>query len=514
MKGYFGYDTTSGLKPVLSRWDFFLLLWMILLNIALGYRINILSLLGLYLGFKLLPILSPALYKTLIVIYSIVGFIYAPTGVIYGPPDVNVVGSFLYTTPEESIGFIKQTPFYIFILSLIVLLLGLFLVTEKKSPSHKIPRRVFYSFIIAFLAIVAVGLIKKNRIDLPAYRFVSELSSAYYTVTKQNQSYAAIMQNKPIWAPIVKKRQYHTYLLIVGESVRRDYLHSFGGKFDNTPWLDQVPATIFTNYISAGPATVISLTNTLVFKQNKEKQLNNSIVTLAEKSGFETWWLSNQGVKSHSDSPIARIAKSANHTVFINPGKADYSSSSFDENLLPHLEDALNNPASDKLIILHLMGSHPRACDRTQGLFDINVGSKELSCYVKSIGMTDTFLSKTAAIVKRHTDNWTMMYFSDHGLSYVDRNSASAYLTHGDKTKENYQVPFFIINSDSTERSVVSQPRSALDFLTTFSEWLNIEDKSITNRCNMLSDDDCHVRHDVYDFNEKVQNYETLPSVP
>ena len=502
------------IKPLFSKWDFFLVAWLSVLTLSLGYKINIIPLLALFVGAKLLAKTSQLLYKLLVVIYSLIGFLYAPTGIIYGSPDVNVVGSFLYTTSEESIGYLKQTPYYAFLLGLIVLMLGIALTIEKKSTHAVASKKSFIMLSLFFIVLVSFGPIKKNRIDLSAYRFINDLVTAYRTVSTQNQGYAAIMQKKPIWQPVIKSRRYHTYLLVIGESVRRDYVHAFGGQFNNTPWLDSVPATLFYNYISAGPATVISLTNTLVYKQDREKQLNNSVVTLAEKSGFETWWLSNQGVKSHSDSPIARIAKSANHTGFINTGKADYSAASSDENLLPLLAEALKNPAGDKLIILHLMGSHPRACDRTQGRFDSDIGSKELSCYVTSIAMTDSLLHKANQLLSNATANWTMMYFSDHGLSYIDKNSSRAYLTHGDNTKQNYQVPFFILSSDSTQRHVISQRRSGLDFLSTFAQWLNIDDPAITSRCSMLSKSDCDEVNTVYDFNEQLTNYAALPSIP
>jgi len=449
----------------------------------------------------------------LIAIFSVIGLLYAPTGVIYGPPDVNVVGSFLYTTPEESLGFIKQTPYYVIILGLAIFILGIVLI-RNRSLLPAISKKFRVITTVIFVLIFSIGPLTKKRINLPALRFISDLSTAYHAVSRQNQDYAAIMQKKPIWHPSVGQRHYQTYILVIGESVRRDYVHAFGGQYANTPWLDKAPATLFTNYLSAGPATVISLTNTLVYKADREKQLNNSIVTLAEKSGLDTWWLSNQGVKSHSDSPIARIAKSANHTSFINQGKADYSAASSDENLLPLLENVLKNHNGNNLIILHLMGSHPRACDRTQGRFTQDIGSPELSCYSQSIAMTDALLSKVSALAQHYTKSWTMMYFSDHGLSYVDRHTSSAYLTHGDKTKQNYEVPFFILNSDATQQKVIRQRRSALDFLTTFSQWLRVQDAQIPNSCNMLSDDNCDDVHDVFDFNEKLQNYDTLPSVP
>lgn len=94
------------------------------------------------------------------------------------------------------------------------------------------------------------------------------------------------------------------------------------------------------------------------------------------------------------------------------------------------------------------MGSHPQACVRTRDQYDINTSAKEISCYSKSIAMTDCLLAQIHEMVKRDGGDWSMMYFSDHGLSYINKGTAGAYLTHGDKTRENYDVPFFTVDKD------------------------------------------------------------------
>ncbi len=47
-----------------------------------------------------------------------------------------------------------------------------------------------------------------------------------------------------------------------------------------------------------------------------------------------------------------------------------------------------------QLIVLHLMGSHPQACDRTQGKYETFVQPKETSCYLYTMTQTDDLLRK------------------------------------------------------------------------------------------------------------------------
>ena len=106
-----------------------------------------------------------------------------------------------------------------------------------------------------------------------------------------------------------------------------------------------------------------------------------------------------------------------------------------------------------------------------------------------------------------------MMYFSDHGLSYINKDTAGAYLTHGDKTRENYDVPFFILDKNQTDKATVPVRRSGLRFLETFAQWLKIRTPGIADSCDMLSAEDCSNEHQVLNFKGQLMNYDGLPSV-
>ena len=78
----------------------------------------------------------------------------------------------------------------------------------------------------------------------------------------------------------------------------------------------------------------------------------------ANHAGFKTYWLSNQGKGNPKTSVISVIANMAQHkkwNEFIG----------YDEELLPFLDNALNdNSSNKKLIVLHTYGSHEPACNR------------------------------------------------------------------------------------------------------------------------------------------------------
>lgn len=513
---FFKITNCIKIKLFLYKWDLMLLAWVSLLHYSLGYGVKAIYIIAVFCGVKFLFDFSLLAYRVFIVLFLTIGFLYSPIGVIYGCPDVNVIGSFLYTNSDESREFLINTPWYIYITSVMIVLLGMVLLRMPISIRIKSSRARYFTFVFFVVSSLWSPIRQGGYYDLPLpeVRFIKDAYASYQKVIIDKNSYAVIIKNKSIWKTTKKQGQYKTYILVIGESVRRDYVHAFGGKFSNTPWLDSAPATLFSNYISAGPATMISLTNTLSLRAGKKLELNNNIITLASSSGFETWWLSNQGKNGRFDSPVALIGSSADHSEFLKSGSSDDRLFSSDENLLPLLNNALKRNRNNKLIVLHLMGSHPKACIRTNNIYDVDVGSKEISCYIKSIAMTDSLLEKITILAKESGDDWSMMYFSDHGLSYVNKNAPSSYLTHGDKSKENYEVPFFIIGSNSERKEVVHKRRSAIDFMVTFSQWLRVSEPNIPTTCNMLSNQDCNNSSYVLDFKEEILKFDELPSIP
>ncbi|WP_323086858.1 sulfatase-like hydrolase/transferase [Providencia alcalifaciens] len=86
-------------------------------------------------------------------------------------------------------------------------------------------------------------------------------------------------------------------------------MHSYGFPIENTPFTDTIKGYIFDNYISASGSTNLSLSNTL----SLYPKMQNNIISLANKAGFKTFWISRQGTYGKHDGPVASIAKRATH---------------------------------------------------------------------------------------------------------------------------------------------------------------------------------------------------------
>lgn len=75
------------------------------------------------------------------------------------------------------------------------------------------------------------------------------------------------------------KPKYHTYVVVIGESARRDALGAFGGHWDNTPFASSVNGTLFTDYVAASGSTQKSLGLTLNRVVDGKPQFQDNFVT-------------------------------------------------------------------------------------------------------------------------------------------------------------------------------------------------------------------------------------------
>lgn len=305
--------------------------------------------------------------------------------------------------------------------------------------------------------------------------------------------------------------KYANYVLIIGESMRRDYLSMYSYQRDTTPFLASSNGLVMTNYVSAAPNTQTSLLRTLYYYQGENTQYQNNIITLAKQAGFKTYWLSNQGMTGGFDTVAARVGATADETYFTKHF-SDSSININDRKLLPILADKLSQ-RSDKprLFILHLMGSHPEFCQRLTEQSSFDFVNKNMSCYLESLKQTDSLIEDVVKNLQQTQESYSVIYFSDHGLSHSDKGSSRLDLRVGNQYKENYEVPFIKISSDDTTRTHISSPRSAFNFIYGFAQWLNIKEESLDNGYQFFSENADKIK--VFNWHNNI-DFEQLPSDP
>lgn len=488
-----------------------LFLFVCLVHIALGYEFKPIYAFAVFL--LLLAVnTNKFIYLTLVILLAFIAAIYYPTGMLYGEPSFNIATAMLYTDRKESFEFVSNIPYYYYAASFFILLLGYASTRFRFEISNKF-RLVFISiFTIIFLQAPIKTAISDHHFSLldtgiPEVKFLKQSVAAISSTIEEHKRISEMLAKDDDYPKLTSTGEYDTYVIVIGESVRKDLLHSYGFELENTPFLDKVNGKIFTNYISAAPSTVPSLTHTI----SEHVKIQNNIITLAKKASFYTYWISNQGSISGADTPIASIGKRADNPIFIKKGS--FTSNENDNELIPYIDTAIKQQVKGKkLIVVHLMGSHTPACERTNNEYDDFYLSNRVSCYVKSVKNTDRLLNTIYNDLKLSNERWSMMYFADHGVSFSNRDMPSKLdLIHGDEHKENYAVPFFITSYNDVNREFITARISGMNFLSLYSEWLGISLYQKAN-CQFISNQDCKFSNSVLNFKNNVVSFDKLPN--
>ncbi|MFR0160402.1 sulfatase-like hydrolase/transferase [Escherichia coli] len=257
---------------------------------------------------------------------------------------------------------------------------------------------------------------------------------------KEHQRLLSIANTVPYFQLSVRDTGIDTYVLIVGESVRVDNMSLYGYTRSTTPQVEaqRKQIKLFNQAISGVPYTALSVPLSLTADSVLSHDIHNypdNIINMANQAGFQTFWLSSQSAFRQNGTAVTSIAMRAMETVYVR---------GFDELLLPHLSQALQqNTQQKKLIVLHLNGSHEPACSAyPQSSAVFQPQDDQDACYDNSIHYTDSLLGQVFELLKDRRAS--VMYFADHGLER-DPTKKNVYFHGGrEASQQAYHVPMFI----------------------------------------------------------------------
>ncbi|WP_265524941.1 sulfatase-like hydrolase/transferase, partial [Providencia rustigianii] len=210
------------------------------------------------------------------------------------------------------------------------------------------------------ICLVIIALINQSP-----FQFFNESYQSFANLKDEVNSLSDLTK-KSEWGQSELKNsstQYDDYILIIGESVRRDYMGIYGYPIKNTPFLSTVNGTIVEGLTAGGTNTISSLRLMLTSanKTDWEPNYGLNFIDLAKSAGIKTYWLSNQGFIGEYDTPISFIASRSDIKKFIKIG-AYNSSNASDFELISIFKNELNSKVEKKqkrLFVVHLYGSHP-----------------------------------------------------------------------------------------------------------------------------------------------------------
>ncbi len=461
------------------------------------------------------------LFKIFVALSFLLTLFIFPSIVVSGGVTMGYIEACLYTDTQEMSSYFTLVPYWVFGVLLLVLLYSLFLLKQNYLFSCIVKKKYRKIVTLFLLFLVLINPVKKyikyGFLEIEdRYRYSNVILLRYFLNIDSNIRMA--ISNHNFMQEALKKEcdwniinrsnmeSSRNIVVVMGESVRKDFLHSYGFPIENTPFIDSSPNIQFNNCYSIASNTVPSILRTIAFSEDsKEIHLNNNIFSLSKLLGYQTFFISNQGSSGVFDSPISSLGKIADHYIFMNMGDFKSVKCNSDVNMLSYVDSIAKKNIVNKLIVIHMYGSHPSACVSTCNEYDEFIISEDISCYNKSIRNLDFFLKQIYFTLVETNENFDMIYFSDHGVRINENNT----LVHSPNYKQSYEIPLIIWSSNLNEQSKIDAARINSDFMHLFSEILGVETSNIKKEYKFISEqkieNECFIKY-MEKYNKLLDN--------
>ncbi|TCM68141.1 glucan phosphoethanolaminetransferase (alkaline phosphatase superfamily) [Acinetobacter calcoaceticus] len=384
-------------------------------------------------------------------------YIATGTGFLQGRMSIGIVASIFQTNSNEAFEFFSVIQPKFLIYSFVLFAATVFYFYLYK-PAYTVKfKKPFVLFLIVF-----------NLLNL----FLIQTVKAVVKYKNEENILYEANDFTPDWGIKEVKYSYDNQVFIIGESVQRDHLSLYGSEHNTTPFLDKMPVTMVADYNSTSANTAMSLPRTLSYMDDEKNiHISMNVMTLAKQAKYNTLWISNQGFVGKNDTAISKTAIHADHRFFLKNG--NYMSQSFDDEKMIAILTAQLERYKDKknIIFVHMMGSHPDACER---LFDspklYPKQPEPIDCYLSSINKLDRFVQHIYQELNKTKRSFNITYFSDHGMSVTPDG---IYVEN--EYKANYQVPFFVLSSDARQKNYLDKSISAYDFMNIYAGMIGVK---------------------------------------
>lgn len=414
-----------------------------------------------------------ALLFLLIIAYQ--GFLRDIFGVAHD--DALVMEAIFGTNGGETYEFILQNS-YAFVKHIAIFLVFFVLFASLVfRQSQQLPSTGFFSsgsrrrtFAIVFTVIFALihlnpTMRKENPLLYFPLRYLKWKKSVDVTKIVQERLASRLNEDQSLAGMRYAGRGSRTLVFVLGESSTRLNWSLYGYPRSTTPELQALEGQLlkFTDVITTSGSTILDMEKMLTPATRTEPELYQeqpNILTIARKAGYKTFWITNHS--TDMTGLISIFAGSADRTVNANRG-GSRSEGSHDEVVLPYLQEALEDPAPQKFIILHLLNAHPAYYFRypkTFARFD-NVkdavheemqradrviwARKMRDQYDNAILYSDHVLRQSIALCEKYPEQpiaW--LYVPDHG---EDVAHYSNFVGHNNRVPAMFEIPMLLWRS-------------------------------------------------------------------
>lgn len=223
-------------------------------------------------------------------------------------------------------------------------------------------------------------------------------------------------------------------IMVVGETARADHFSLLGYGKRTNPDLESTEGLLIAHGDSCGTSTLFAVPCMFSMREHDDfspdvARSESSVLDILNTAGVRIAWIDNNSGCQHVCDRLDYL----NIRQQLNSSSPYYSEQGFyDEALLQYVDEYLDRPENDMLLVLHMLGSHGPAYSRRYptdfGFFSPscekaspNKCSTEevLNAYDNTILYTDHILRQLIDSLQSRQDNADvfLMYVSDHGES-------------------------------------------------------------------------------------------------
>lgn len=227
-----------------------------------------------------------------------------------------------------------------------------------------------------------------------------------------------------------------TLVLIIGESTNRGHMGVYGYTRDTTPRLSAIKdeLLLFDKVVSSRPTTIESLNQVLSFADQEHPTLHlekPTLMNMMRQAGYRSYWITNQQTLTRRNTMLTNFSKQTDEQFYMNTSR-EQNSREYDTNVLEPLKRVLQDNASKKFIVIHLLGTHLKYEYRYPKEFDVFKDAQGVAAaldknklsyvnrYDNAVLFNDFVVSSIIELLRGSRSPTRMVYFSDHGEDVYD----------------------------------------------------------------------------------------------
>jgi heptose-I-phosphate ethanolaminephosphotransferase len=344
----------------------------------------------------------------------------------------------------------------------VIPIIALFILGLRKTPSAKLS--TFKNKVGITLSVFVLVFLLENAVHGRLIRkglpHTAKVGVTFFQQIGMYQDAMKVVEPKAVDIINHDSTNAKTIVLVIGESESRRHMSLYGYNRQTTPLLEaRTDIYALNNVITPFSNTVNCVLSSLSeARSEKHDSLVNytDIIDVFHSAGFKTYWLSNQPPTGVWENFIAHLARKADDYTFVNQsGNTSFEATyikSFDEKLFNPFQEALEDSAHNKLIVLHLMGNHTSYSKRYPEAYQKFSGEGEVdgtqAHYDNSVLYNDYVVNSLLNHLEKTTTKQgvisSAIYLSDHGENVYDENGNCGHDYSSKIPKSNVEIPFVV----------------------------------------------------------------------